>query len=65
MSDSQCQQKPIELRRLLEALFNTRSTRASIRDPGAKEASLLKFCKRRTYQNVFGCQVDVLPAVPP
>ena len=50
---------------LLEALFNVRSTGESTRDPGAEKASLAKFCKRYTYQLVFGCEVGVLPAVPP
>ena len=65
MSDSQCQLKMIELQLLLKALLNTRSTREGIRDAGAKKASLMKFCKGCTHQNVFGCQVGVLPAVPP
>ena len=64
MSDSLCQQKLMELQLLLEALFNVRSTRESTRDPGAKKASLVKFCKGCTHQHVFGCEVGVLPAVP-
>ena len=63
MSDSLCQQKLMELQLLLEALFNLRSTREST--PGAEKASLAKFCKGCTYQHVFGCEVGVLPAVPP
>ena len=55
----------MELELLLEALFNVRSTRESTRDPGAEKASLAKFCKGCTHQLVFGCEVDVLPAVPP
>ena len=65
MSDSQSQQKLIELQLLRKALFNTLSTRETIQDPGAKKASLINFCKGRTQQNVFGCQVSVLPAVLP
>ena len=65
MSDSLCQQKLMELQLLLEALFNVRSTRENTRDPGAEKASLAKFCKGCTHQNVFGCEVGVLPAVPP
>ena len=65
MSDSLCQQKLMELQLLLEALFNVRSTRESTRDPGAEKASLAKFCKGCTHQHVFGCEVSVLPAVPP
>ena len=65
MSDSMCQQKQIELQLLLEALFNVRSSRNSTWDPGAKEASLAKFCKGYTHQHVFGCEVGLLPAVPP
>ena len=60
MSDSLCQQKLMELQLLLEALFNVRSTRESTRDPGAKKASLVKFCKGCTHQHVFGCEVGVL-----
>ena len=52
MSDSMCQQKQIELQLLLEALFNVRSTRKSTRDPGAKKASLAKFCKGYTPEDV-------------
>ena len=55
----------MELQLLLEALFNVRSTGESTRDPGAEKASLAKFCKGYTHQLVFGCEVDVLPAVPP
>ena len=65
MSDSLCQQKLMELQLLLEALFDVRSTRESTRDPGAEEALLVKFCKGCTHQHVFGCEVGVLPAVPP
>ncbi|CAN0177535.1 unnamed protein product, partial [Ascophyllum nodosum] len=65
VSDSLCQLKLIELQLLLEALFNTRSTRESTRDPGAKKTSLMKFCKGCKHQHVFGCEVGVLPAVPP
>ena len=65
MGDSLCQQKLMELQLLLEALFNVRSTRESTRDPGAEKASLAKFCKGCTHQHVFGCEVGVLPAVPP
>ena len=68
MSDSLCQvsrQKLMELQLLLKALFNVRSTRESTRDPGAEKASLVKFCKGCTHQLVFGCEVGVLPAVPP
>ena len=64
ISDSLCQQKLMELQLLLEALFNVRSTREGTRDPGAKEASLSKFCKRCTLQHMFGCEVGVLPTVP-
>ena len=31
----------------------------------AEKASLAKFCKGCTHQLVFGCEVGVLPAVPP
>ena len=55
----------MELQLLLEALFNVRSTRESTRDPGAEKASLAKFYKGCTHQLVFGCEVGVLPAVPP
>ena len=66
MNDSLCQQKLLmELQPLLEALFNVRSTRESTRDPGAEKTSLAKFCKGCTHQHVFGCEVGVLPAVPP
>ena len=65
MSDSLCQQKLMELQLLLEALFNVRSTRESTQDPGAEKASLAKFCKECWHQHVFGCEVGVLPAVPP
>ena len=68
MSDSLCQvnsQKLMELQLLLKALFNVRSTRESTRDPGAEKASLAKFCKGRTHQLVFGCDVGVLSAVSP
>ena len=65
MSDSLCQQKLIELRLLLGALFNVRSTRESTRDPGAKKVLLAKVCKGCTHQHVFGCEVGELPAVPP
>ena len=65
MSDSLCQQKLMELQLLLKALFNVRSTRESTRDPGAEQASLGKFRKGCTHQHVFGCEVGVLPAVPP
>ena len=68
MSDSLCQvsrQKLMELQLFLKALFNVRSTRESTRDPGAEKASLAKFCKGCTHQLMFGCEVGVLPAVPP
>ena len=39
--------------------------RESTRDPGAKKASLVKFCKVCTHQRVFGCEVGGLPAAPP
>ena len=65
MNDSLCQQKLMELQVLLEALSNVQSTRESTRDPGAEKASLSKFCKGCTHQHVFGCEVGVLPAVPP
>ena len=65
INDSLLQQKLMELQLLLEALFNVRSIRESIRDPGAEKASLAKFCKGCTHQHVFGCEVGVLPAVPP
>ena len=65
MSDSLCPQKLMELQLLLEALFDVRSTRESTRDPGAEKASLAKFCKGCTHQDVFGCEVGVLPAEPP
>ena len=55
----------MELQLLLEALFNVRSTRESTRDPGAEKASLAKFYNGCTHQLVFGCEVGVLPAVPP
>ena len=55
----------MELQLLLEALFNVRSTRESTRDPGAEKALLAKFCKVYTHQHMFGCEVGVLPAVPP
>ena len=65
MSDSRCQQKLIELQLLLKALFNTRSTRESIRDPGAKTSSLANCCKGCSHQTVFGSQIGVFPAVSP
>ena len=65
MSDSLCQQKLMELQLLLETLFDVRSIRESTRDPGAEKASLAKFCKGCTHEHVFGCEVGVLPVVPP
>ena len=65
MSDYLCQQKLMDLQLLLEALFNLRSTRESARDPGAEKASLAKFCKGWTHQHMLGCEVGVLPIVPP
>ena len=44
---------------------STLSTRDSTRDPGAEKASLAKFYKGCTHHLVFGCEVGVLPAVPP
>ena len=55
----------MERQLLLEALFNVRSTRESTRDPGAEKVSLAMFCKGCTHPLVFGCEVGVLPAVPP
>ena len=53
----------VHLQLLLEALFNARSTRESIRDPGTKKASLTNFCKECSHQTVFGNQIGVLLAV--